>query len=61
MGMPDEYDRDCEDCGCFGGSQITICLDCLKNMGYNDFLKLKQDALEWLVWEVMKFVKYAIE
>lgn len=29
MGMPTEYDRDCEECGCFGGSQVTFCEDCV--------------------------------
>ena len=46
MGMPDEYDRDCEECGCFGGKQVTICYDCLEKMTVEDFNKLKEMCKE---------------
>ena len=40
--MPEYWEQDCEECGCFGGADITICLDCLKKMTVENFKKLKE-------------------
>ena len=32
MGMPELYDNECDECGCFGGKDTILCEDCFKKM-----------------------------
>ncbi len=42
MGLPEYYDIDCDECGCYGGKSINLCEDCL--MARNEKIKSELGA-----------------
>ena len=37
MGMPQDYDDECDECSCFGGASVILCDECFKER--NDKIK----------------------